>query len=327
MPVHNHVVCPYCALLCDDLTVEVDGDTVVGCTGCGTAAERYIGAARERPDPILEGRPASLDDAVERAAALLAGARRPLVLVLGHQSSEAAGVAAALAAATTPDVAQLASIQQGLANQNLLPQEHLVDAGYVDADHLVTSRAVHGIDLVGPAPVNQNWQARAAQGFDVRCFALDWDTKTATCPTGRTSVKWCPTHDRHGNAIINIEFATADCRACEDRPRCTRAVREPRGITIRPRPAYEALRAAQDRQTTAAFKEQYAARAGVEGTISQGTRVCGLRRARYIGRAKTHFQHVLTAVALNVRRVLAWEAETPLARTRTAAFARLPAVA
>src|SRR5579871_1957297 len=219
--------------------------------------------------------------------------------------------------ATTADSTMLGRIHQELAGKNLLPAEHLVDAGYTDAEHLVTSRQDYGVDVVGPVPINQNWQARAGQGFDVSCFAIDWEARTATCPAGCTSVKWLPTRDRHGQDIINIEFRQADCRACAHRPHCTHAVTEPRGITVRPQAAHEALQAARQRQTTAAFKEQYAARAGIEGTISQGTRAFGFRRARYIGLAKTHLQHVLTAVAIDVTRMVAWADESPFAATRS----------
>ncbi len=41
--------------------------------------------------------------------------------------------------------------------------------------------------------------------------------------------------------------------------------------------------------------------------------------------AKTHLHNVLTAVALNLLRVLAWLAEVPRATTRTSPFARLMA--
>jgi hypothetical protein len=53
--------------------------------------------------------------------------------------------------------------------------------------------------------------------------------------------------------------------------------------------------------------------------------VMHLRRARYIGLAKTHLQHVLTATAINLVRLGAWLASEPLARTRVSAFARLMA--
>jgi transposase len=62
-----------------------------------------------------------------------------------------------------------------------------------------------------------------------------------------------------------------------------------------------ALQAARERQATDEFRQRYAVRAGVEGTISQGTRSFDLRRARYIGLAKTHLQHILVAAAINLQ--------------------------
>jgi hypothetical protein len=54
----------------------------------------------------------------------------------------------------------------------------------------------------------------------------------------------------------------------------------------------------------------------VEGTLSQAIHVCGLRRAKYIGLAKTRLQHIITAAALNVVRTGAWRAGLPCAHTR-----------
>ncbi len=61
---------------------------------------------------------------------------------------------------------------------------------------------------------------------------------------------------------------------------------------------------------------EYAARAGIEGTISQGVRAFGLRRSRYVGLPKTTLGHVLTAVAMNLARVSDWLADVPRAATR-----------
>jgi transposase len=101
----------------------------------------------------------------------------------------------------------------------------------------------------------------------------------------------------------------------------------PRAIKFYPKERYLALQKARQRQTTDEFKEIYAQRAGVEGTISQGTQVCGLRRWRYRGMAKTHLQHVFTAVAINLMRLAAWFEETPRARTKPSRFAALVAAA
>ncbi len=68
---------------------------------------------------------------------------------------------------------------------------------------------------------------------------------------------------------------------------------------------------------------QYARRQGIEGTLSQGVRAFGLRRARYRGQAKTHLRHVGTAVAINVRWVADWLNEVPRAQTRCSYFAAL----
>ena len=96
---------------------------------------------------------------------------------------------------------------------------------------------------------------------------------------------------------------------------------------MRERDHYLALQAARDRQQSEVFKQQYARRAGIEGTISQGTHTSDLRRSRYIGLAKTRLMHLLLAAALNFMRVAAWLAETPRSGTRQSAFAALAGAA
>ena len=63
---------------------------------------------------------------------------------------------------------------------------------------------------------------------------------------------------------------------------------------------------AHERQKTDTFKQTYKKRAGIEGTISQGTRAFNLRRSRYLGLAKTHLQHLATAAAMNLARTIHW---------------------
>lgn len=67
-------------------------------------------------------------------------------------------------------------------------------------------------------------------------------------------------------------------------------------IVGRPRgqltPQWEKMSVARVRQTTEEFKQQYALRAGIEGSISQGVHALGLRRCHYIGLDKAHFQHL-----------------------------------
>jgi transposase len=52
-----------------------------------------------------------------------------------------------------------------------------------------------------------------------------------------------------------------------------------------------------------------------------------LRPSRYWGLAKTHFQHLATAAAINLDRLGAWFDDLSISKTRTARFARLAPLA
>jgi len=171
----------------------------------------------------------------------------------------------------------------------------------------VTS-AAQEIALVGSVKPDTSWQAHAEAGFAAHNFQLDWDQKVATCPQGQTSVRW-----RERTTGVWVAFDDQICADCSVRAQCTRSRTTGRILHLRPHAQHVALEARRAEQTTPAFRERYQRRAGVEGTISQGVRCCGLRRSRYIGQAKTHLQHVLGAAALNLVRLMAWQQESPLA--------------
>jgi transposase len=80
---------------------------------------------------------------------------------------------------------------------------------------------------------------------------------------------------------------------------------------------------ARKREKTREFAKQYAQRAGVEGTISQATRAFGLRRTRYIGLQKTHLQHVLIVMGMNLVRAVRWLSGEIPASTRQSPFVLL----
>jgi transposase len=225
--------------------------------------------------------------------------------------------------APASDIHQLAVIHASLAQSELLPAQHLVDAGYVRAQNLVEAREHYQVDVVGPIPADHQWQAKAKTGFDVSRFAVDWDAQVVTCPRGHPSVRWTETHTARGRTMTRVEFAAADCGICPVRPQCTRARTPARSLLLQPRAEHEMIQATRQRQQTAEYATTYAQRAGVEGTLSQGVRAFGLRRARYRGLARTHLQHVATAAAMNVDRLINWLDEVPRARTRRSRFAAL----
>ena len=74
---------------------------------------------------------------------------------------------------------------------------------------------------------------------------------------------------------------------------------------------------ARQRQTTDEFKQQYALRSGIEGTIALATDKLRMRRSRYRGAAKTHLHHLLTAAAINLMRFLDWVGQTTRSTTHS----------
>jgi hypothetical protein len=217
-------------------------------------------------------------------------------------------------------------IHNALAQKELTPAEHLVDAAYISALLLVQSQDAHGIALRGPMRPRPGWQAQVEGGYTIEHFEVDWVHQRVRCPQGKWSAAWWEHHGPTSGRPIWVEFALEDCQACPARVLCTRAQQQGRRVGLPPRAQYEAAQAARAWLSSEAGKQQYHRRAGVEGTLSQAVRSYGLRYARYWGAAKTHLQHVATAAALNIDRLVAWLDARPRARTRTSRFAALAPV-
>jgi len=224
---------------------------------------------------------------------------------------------------TVQDVQVTESIHQSLEKRGLLPKEHLVDSGYVDARLLLESPQTYGVTLIGPVQEDTSWQALAGQGYDISQFVVDWQACTVICPQGKISQKWNPyTETAKGEAIV-VTFSPQDCQVCTARNLCTRSKQGSRSIKLKPQAKYEVLQAIRKEQKTKPWKERYKTRAGVEGVISQGVRKSGLRQSRYIGLAKTHLQHIAIAAATNLVRTARWLQGIPHAQTRRSPFAAL----
>ncbi len=219
-----------------------------------------------------------------------------------------------------------ADIHQALVDKDLAPGEHWVDAAYIDADLLVRSQEDHGITLRGPARPKPTWQAKVAGAYTVADFTVDWEHQQVQCPQGKASASWTERLDHTGTACIQVRFSQHDCGACPVRPLCTQATQAARSLKLQPQAQFEALHATRAWYASEEGQQRFKQRAGIEGTLSQGVRSFGLRRTRYWGVAKTHLQHVATAAAINIDRIVAWLVERPRAQTRTSRFAVLAPV-
>ena len=79
----EHVTCPHCGLLCDDLSVEVDQLAVtllnVEHTQCQQAFAKASFNANEIPSPLVNNQSVDLDQAITKAAELLQSSSQPLI--------------------------------------------------------------------------------------------------------------------------------------------------------------------------------------------------------------------------------------------------------
>lgn len=196
--------------------------------------------------------------------------------------------------APSGDGQALAEIRERLTERGLLPDEQVVDSGYVSGKHLAESAAA-GVDLIGPPLADT-----ATNGFKLADFQIDRAARRAPCPAGQRSAKWAVRRERDGSRAIQIRFPDAACAACPLRPQCTSGAR---GRNLSVSEHYERLVARRAAAKTPTFRARLRTRAGIEATLSELVRAHGLRRHRYRGDVKRHLEHLLKAAACNRKRL------------------------
>ncbi|MFF7139464.1 IS1182 family transposase [Streptomyces sp. NPDC008196] len=213
--------------------------------------------------------------------------------------------------ATLYDIRALPAIHDRLAQRDLLPDEHLVDGGYTSIVQQDQSAREHGITLVGPVRKKRIRQSRQGNVFDRDAFTIDWERRQVVCPQGKPSREWSTPLSI--TPYTRVRFAKEDCGQCPVKSSCTRGDR--RQLNFLPQQLYERQAAARAAQQTTPWKANYAMRAGIESTVNEFVNGHGMRQTRYRSQTKTHVQHVLTAIAVNIERVNA-ELATPTAERR-----------
>lgn len=227
--------------------------------------------------------------------------------------------------AAISDVEMTGIVHTALAERDLLPDQHLVDCGYISAALLIDAATAHAVHLLGPIGLNTSRQSQQENGLGQDAFSVDWDSRTVTCPQGKHSVSWSEQRKPTGTEIIRVHFDKTDCGACPVRTACTQAAngKYGRSLTLLTKPQQQALDQRRREQKTDEWRAEYGVRAGVEGTISQATRITRIRTTPYTGLNKTRLGHIFTATALNLVRLDAWWTGTPMRTTRVSHFAHL----
>lgn len=109
------VVCTRCGCLCDDITLHLqDGKPIETKKACAKGSQWFLAAAPPKEEPIcaIQGKPATLEEGIDAAAAALRAAKRPLIDGLSHTTVEAQQHAVTIAEAVKGVVVGTASAFQ-----------------------------------------------------------------------------------------------------------------------------------------------------------------------------------------------------------------------
>lgn len=96
----KHATCTFCGCVCDDIELHADGERIVKTKNACSLGESWFKnhtAERLYPDALIDGKPATVDAAIEAAADYLYRADMPLVYGLSNVTCEAQREAAYLA--------------------------------------------------------------------------------------------------------------------------------------------------------------------------------------------------------------------------------------
>ena len=100
LTVTKNATCTFCGCVCDDIELRSDGERIVETKAAcvlGTSWFKNHTAERLYPDALVDGKEATVDEAVEAAAEFLYNANLPLVYGLSNTTCEAQREAVRLA--------------------------------------------------------------------------------------------------------------------------------------------------------------------------------------------------------------------------------------
>ena len=100
LTVTKNATCTFCGCVCDDIELHSDGMRIVETKRACSLGESWFKnhtAERLYPDALVDGREATLDEAIDAAAEYLHAADMPLIYGLSNVTCEATREAVALA--------------------------------------------------------------------------------------------------------------------------------------------------------------------------------------------------------------------------------------
>ena len=100
LTVVKNATCTFCGCVCDDIELHANDDRIVATKRACSLGESWFKnhtAEKLYPEALIDGRPATVDDALEAAADYLLQANMPLVYGMSNITCEAQREAVSLA--------------------------------------------------------------------------------------------------------------------------------------------------------------------------------------------------------------------------------------
>ncbi len=172
--------------------------------------------------------------------------------------------------------------------------EHMVADTHYGSTKCLTQAKAKGVTLLAPSmPPKGKGQGK----LTLEDFELDASRYIQRCPAGHAPLETSVSKKR-----LQVRFAIDVCDQCPLQARCPIHGKDRLQYT------HERVkqRARRLSQQSAAFRDRYRWRAGIEGTISRLKHQMGLAQLRVRGQGAVQYRVLLRALGLNIHRVAAW---------------------
>lgn len=196
--------------------------------------------------------------------------------------------------ASTHDVHAVIPAIEDVQERDLKPEQVLADSAYGSEDNLEKAEGM-GVKVVSPAMGSYH------KGIPLSAFTFSSQGEVLSCPQGQAPLRNRRNKNRHRAA-----FDSKQCLSCPFIDQCP----------VHGGKKYHYLRydhktftlaQRRQREQTAAFKNTYRYRSGIEGTISFVDRKTGIKQLRVRGLTAVRFCVTLKAAGVNILRAAAFK--------------------
>jgi len=179
---------------------------------------------------------------------------------------------------------------QDLQKRNMAPDEMLADSLYGGDTNCEQAREEYDVEVIAPAMPGNPKKKHLAD------FTIDARGRIVSCPQGTV-----PDRVKQKKRAYSAAFSVAVCRNCRLLSQCP-VTKGKKAFYYRYKAKDVRLAYRRQNENTAAFKDKYRFRAGIEAAVSEFDRRTGVKHLRVRGMKAVRFAVVMKAIGLNILR-------------------------